>query len=46
MAAGKFPNIEDLITRKIALKDLVEQGMEVLVKEKDTQGLLELGVTN
>ncbi|KAL4269476.1 zinc-containing alcohol dehydrogenase family protein [Pleurotus pulmonarius] len=37
VAAGKFPNIEDLITRKIALKDLVEQGMEVLVKEKDTQ---------
>ncbi|KAF4576249.1 hypothetical protein EYR36_004226 [Pleurotus pulmonarius] len=33
VAAGKFPNIEDLITRKIALKDLVEQGMEALADD-------------
>lgn len=39
VGAGKIPGIEDLITRKIAIEDLVEKGFEALLNEKETQGL-------
>ncbi|KAJ3554046.1 hypothetical protein NM688_g3309 [Phlebia brevispora] len=37
IAAGKFQGLEKLITRKIALDDVVEKGIKALLKEKDTQ---------
>lgn len=40
VAAGKIPNIEKLITRKIALEDVVEQGFETLLNDRDSQGEL------
>ncbi|KAF8639232.1 hypothetical protein AX17_001717 [Amanita inopinata Kibby_2008] len=36
VAAGKIAGIEELISRKIALDDIVEKGMEALSNEKDT----------
>ncbi|KAF8961445.1 chaperonin 10-like protein [Flammula alnicola] len=38
VAAGKIPGIEDLITRKIAIEDVVEQGIMALLHQKDKQG--------
>jgi len=37
LAQGKLTNIEDLITSKIALEDVVEKGYEALIKDKDSQ---------
>ncbi|KXN81207.1 (R,R)-butanediol dehydrogenase [Leucoagaricus sp. SymC.cos] len=37
LAEGKFPNIEKLITRKIKLDDVVEDGLKRLIREKDQQ---------
>ncbi|KAJ8522415.1 hypothetical protein ONZ45_g1002 [Pleurotus djamor] len=37
VSAGKMPNIEDLITSKISLEDVVGKGFEALMKEKDKQ---------
>jgi hypothetical protein len=38
VAAGKFKGIEKLITRKIAIEDLVEKGIMALLHEKDKHG--------
>jgi hypothetical protein len=38
VAAGKFRGIEKLITRKIAIEDLVEKGIMALLHEKDRHG--------
>ena len=38
VAAGKFKGIEKLITRKIAMEDLVEKGIMALLHEKDKHG--------
>lgn len=38
LGEGKFPNIEKLITRKIKLDDVVEDGLKRLISEKDRQG--------
>ena len=38
VAAGKFGGIEKLITRKIAMEDLVEKGIMALLHEKDKHG--------
>lgn len=38
VASGKITNLEDLITKKIALEDLVEGGILPLLNEKETQG--------
>ena len=35
---GKLDGIEVLITRKIGLDDVVENGIKALLKEKDEQG--------
>ncbi|KAG5352462.1 hypothetical protein C0989_002172 [Termitomyces sp. Mn162] len=35
VAAGKIPGIEDLITRRIALEDVVEKGFKALLHNKD-----------
>jgi len=35
---GKFGNIEGLITKKIKLDSVVEEGFECLINEKDKQG--------
>jgi threonine dehydrogenase-like Zn-dependent dehydrogenase len=32
---GEFQGIERMVTSRIALEDIVEQGFEALVKEKD-----------
>ncbi|KAH9834786.1 alcohol dehydrogenase GroES domain protein [Rhodofomes roseus] len=37
VAEGRIPNLEELITRKIALEDFVEKGIKALIAEKDTQ---------
>ncbi|KAJ3517081.1 hypothetical protein NLJ89_g735 [Agrocybe chaxingu] len=37
VAAGKLQGLEDLITRKIAIEDVVEQGFKALINEKDQQ---------
>ena len=37
VAAGKFQGLEKLVTRKIDLEDLVENGIKALITEKDTQ---------
>ncbi|KZT64228.1 alcohol dehydrogenase zinc-binding domain-containing protein [Daedalea quercina L-15889] len=37
VAEGRIPNLEELITSKIALDDFVEKGIKVLIAEKDTQ---------
>ena len=37
VAAKKFKGIEKLITRKIAIEDLVEKGIMALLYEKDKQ---------
>lgn len=38
VAAGKFKGLENLITRKIAIEDLVEKGILALLHEKDKHG--------
>lgn len=38
MAAGKITGIEELITRRVAIEDVVEKGFLTLLNEKDTQG--------
>ncbi|CAA7263285.1 unnamed protein product [Cyclocybe aegerita] len=37
VAAGKLQGLEDLVTRKIALEDVVDQGFKALIDEKDKQ---------
>ncbi|KAH9931565.1 alcohol dehydrogenase GroES domain protein [Fomitopsis serialis] len=37
VAEGRIPNLEELITSKIALDDFVEKGIKTLIAEKDTQ---------
>jgi len=37
LSAGKINGIQDLITSKIALKDVVEKGFRTLLAEKDSQ---------
>ena len=37
VAAGKFQGLEKLVTKKIDLKDLVEDGIKALITEKDKQ---------
>ncbi|KZT08048.1 alcohol dehydrogenase GroES domain protein [Laetiporus sulphureus 93-53] len=37
VADGKFPGLEELITRKIVLDDLVEEGIKALINDKDRQ---------
>ncbi|KAF8064978.1 alcohol dehydrogenase GroES domain protein [Lyophyllum atratum] len=37
IAAGKIPGLEELITRKIALEDVVEKGFRALLDDKDAQ---------
>ncbi|KAL0946165.1 hypothetical protein HGRIS_012428 [Hohenbuehelia grisea] len=37
MAAGKIPDVEDLITRKIPIEEVVQNGFEKLLHEKDKQ---------
>ncbi|PFH51146.1 hypothetical protein AMATHDRAFT_75122 [Amanita thiersii Skay4041] len=36
IAAGKITNLEDLITRKIGLDDVVEKGFHTLINDKDS----------
>ena len=38
VAAGKLTGVEELITRKIDLEDVVDQGILALVNEKDKHG--------
>jgi hypothetical protein len=38
MAAGKISGIEELITRRVAIEDVVEKGFLTLVNDKDSQG--------
>nr|VWP01421.1 Aspartyl proteinase [Ganoderma boninense] len=38
VAAGKFDGLENLITRRITLEELVEKGIKALMYEKDEQG--------
>lgn len=40
LAAGKLPGIEKLISKKISIDEVVAQGFETLLAEKDTQGEL------
>jgi hypothetical protein len=40
VAAGNFKGIEEFITRKIAVEDVVEKGIMALVHEKDKHGQL------
>ncbi|CAA7266297.1 unnamed protein product [Cyclocybe aegerita] len=42
--SGKIKGLEDLITRKIALEDVVEKGLKALINEKDEQSKLALGI--
>lgn len=35
VGSGKIPGIEDLITRRIALEDLVEKGFNALIHDRD-----------
>ncbi|KAG6810721.1 hypothetical protein H0H92_010603 [Tricholoma furcatifolium] len=35
---GKIPHIEDLITAKIAIEDVVEKGFHALIENKDSHG--------
>ncbi|KII91678.1 hypothetical protein PLICRDRAFT_38498 [Plicaturopsis crispa FD-325 SS-3] len=37
IASGQLSNLEDLITSKIAIEDVVEEGFKKLIREKDTQ---------
>ncbi|KAJ3517068.1 hypothetical protein NLJ89_g737 [Agrocybe chaxingu] len=37
VAAGKLQGLEDLVTRKIALEDVVNKGIKALINEKDKQ---------
>ncbi|KAI0725437.1 alcohol dehydrogenase GroES domain protein [Fomitopsis betulina] len=37
VAEGRFSNLEELITRRIALDDFVEKGIKTLIADKDTQ---------
>ena len=37
VAAGKFQGLSKFITKKIALEDVVKEGIFSLLKEKDTQ---------
>lgn len=38
VGAGKFQGLEKLITKKIELEDVVNEGIVSLLNEKDTQG--------
>ncbi|KIY43444.1 NAD(P)-binding protein [Fistulina hepatica ATCC 64428] len=40
MESGKLSNVEDFITSRIALDNVVEEGFEKLVAERDAQGSL------
>ena len=42
IAAGQFQGLEKLVTKKIDLEDLVEQGIKSLINEKDTQSELSI----
>ena len=39
VAAGKFLGLEKLVTKKIGIADVVEEGIFSLLKEKDTQSM-------
>lgn len=39
IAAGTIPGLEELITSKIAIDDVVEKGFRVLLEDKGAQGL-------
>ena len=38
VAAGKIPGLEEMITRKIGLEDVVKDGIMALLNDKDSQG--------
>jgi hypothetical protein len=38
VAARKIAGIEDLITSKISIDDIIEKGFQALLNEKDSQG--------
>lgn len=38
VADGKISGIEELVTSKVSLDDVVEKGIMALLKEKDSQG--------
>lgn len=40
VASGRFGNLQELITRKVALDDVVEKGIKALLHEKDSHGKL------
>ncbi|KAF4569923.1 hypothetical protein EYR40_008903 [Pleurotus pulmonarius] len=42
VAAGKFHHLDELITKKILLKDVVEEGIKTLLSEKGSQGKTKL----
>lgn len=46
IAAGKIPGLESLITRKVALEDVVESGFNTLLNDKDAHGEFELAFTH
>ncbi|KAG6907319.1 hypothetical protein DXG01_009438 [Tephrocybe rancida] len=39
IGSGKIPGLEDLITSKISIDDVVEKGFHALLNNKDAQGL-------
>lgn len=39
IASGKIKGIEELITRRVALEDLVEQGLLTLLNDRDSHGM-------
>jgi len=40
VTSGQLGNLEEFITRKIALDDVVEKGIKALLNEKDSHGEL------
>lgn len=38
VAARKIVGIEDLITSKIAIEDIIEKGFQALLNDKESQG--------
>lgn len=46
IAAGKIAGLEGLITRKVALKDVVDKGFLALLHDKDAHGKLRLHKTS
>lgn len=39
VASGRIQGLEDLVTKKICIDDVVEQGIMALLTEKDKQGI-------